>query len=285
MGVLSQSKLLFTAALALVLRGRGQSRRQWAALALISVAASAAAGEGARRGACAAGGASLGVAAALAAAALSGLGAVLSEVVLVVEKRDILCFSAQLSLGGVLVSGLALFLDLRGCGGSPHAGSIFAPWTSWTVIPVLASSVGGILVGVMTKALGSVGKALTVTAALLLSAVLRTATDRRPPSAVLCTATLIAALGVRLYCGPRCACAVPDGSLPPAVGLPSKLQEARLVAVRPGSGSGAVGAVGAARAPGAARFRVALAGPALGWWTTPACSAEWALQKQAPWSP
>ncbi|CAE8646539.1 unnamed protein product, partial [Polarella glacialis] len=202
--VLSQTKLLFTALFALALRGRDQTKQQWQALLLIFIAsASAVIGEGAAsRGPMEASRADVvvGAAAALLGAALSGLGSVLSEDVLVQKQRDVLLFSAELAAGGILVVGVNLLLDLNGDGTRLlHSRDLFALWTPSTLLPVVTLGCGGILVGVVTKAVGSVRKALTVTVGLLLSAAFRTAWLGRPPSLRLCISILLVVAGMRRY--------------------------------------------------------------------------------------
>lgn len=211
--VLIQTKLLFTAVFARILRGRGQSRTQWLALFLIFAASAwAALGAGKpKRQSIETVGFSVGVIASIAGAVFSGFGAVVSEKVLVEQKRDALLFSAELAAGGTLVVFLSLLLDLNG-DGTRLANSnfkLYDHWTPVTCVPVMTCSTGGILVGIITKKLGSVKKALTVTVGLLLSAVLTAVSRGQPPSPEFCAALALVICGIRLYTSCNRATAVP----------------------------------------------------------------------------
>uniref|UniRef100_A0A7S0FN86 Nucleotide-sugar transporter n=1 Tax=Pyrodinium bahamense TaxID=73915 RepID=A0A7S0FN86_9DINO len=223
--VLNQTKLLFTAFFVLVLRGRWQTRQQCLALLLIFAASVLAtvgdAGVG-RHCRCVDTTSDedcfnsdlVGIAAAVAGAMLSGLGAVLSEVVLVQQKRDALLFSAELAVGGMAAVGLNLLLDLNGDGSRWSASGLFALWTPATLLPVTTNALSGILVGVLSKALGSVRKAFVITVGLLLSAALRVVSEGQLPSNSLCGGMVLVIAGVRLYC------AQPTCEEPPAIGPP-----------------------------------------------------------------
>jgi UDP-sugar transporter A1/2/3 len=197
--VLNQTKLLFTAFFVLVFCGKRQSQRQCLGLFLIFVASVLTLTENnAQRTSTMC---TKGVAAAIAGAMLSGLGAVLSEVVLVGKQRNSLLFCAELAVGGVVTVGLILLLDLNGDGSKWSAdGSLFALWTPATWLPVSMNAAGGILVGVLTKALGSVRKAVAITAGVLLAATLQAAADGQLPSPSLCCGIVLVAIGVRLHC-------------------------------------------------------------------------------------
>jgi len=67
---------------------------------------------------------------------------------------------------------------------------------------VVATAVSGVLVGVVTKALGSVRKMFTVTAGLMLSVVIRTVLEGRLPTPQLTTALALVVTGVRMYSEP-----------------------------------------------------------------------------------
>jgi len=197
--VLNQTKLLFTAFFVLVLRGKRQSQRQCLGLLLIFVASVLTVTEGNAHHTptCC----TKGMVAAVAGAMLSGLGAVLSEVVLVGKQRDCLLFCTELAVGGAVTIGFVLLLDLNGDGSKWSAdGSLFALWTPATWLPVSMNAAGGILVGILTKALGSVRKSVAITAGVLLSAALRTIVDGHLPSCSLCWGIVFVAIGVRLHC-------------------------------------------------------------------------------------
>lgn len=203
-GVLNQTKLLFTAFFVFALRGMSQSRQQCFALVFIfaSSVTIALQDKACPDGSCAAD-FLVGTLAAVVGAALAGLGGVLSEVALVQRQRDVLLFSTELSVGGMALVAVNLLLDLNGDGAGLREGdaSILSGWTLWTMLPVATNACGGILVGLVTKALGSIRKAFTVTLGLLLAAILRIVLERQLPSLVLVVASSMAMVGVLVYCG------------------------------------------------------------------------------------
>lgn len=141
-----------------------------------------------------------GVLATLAAAMLSGFAAVLCEDILVKERQSVLLLTAELAMAGLLVIAVNLVLDLNGDGSRMSRSGFFASWTPGTMLPVMAQSAGGILVGALTKAVGSVRKGLVITVGLLLSTLARVFFDGRPLPKSSCFALVLVILGVRLYC-------------------------------------------------------------------------------------
>lgn len=138
----------------------------------------------------------VGVAAALVASALSGLGAVLTEQIMV-KGRDVMLLTAELSSGGIVV--VVILLLCNGDGRKVVEGTFFDSWTCFTWIPIATAALGGILVGVVTKMIGSVRKSMTITFSLLLSALCRTLIDGSLPEPPLCVAILLATAGMRKY--------------------------------------------------------------------------------------
>jgi len=196
--VLNQTKLLFTALFVLVLRGKRQSPSQCIALLLV-FAASMVVSLGDAGAMTASRTTMTGVLAAVAGAMFSGLGAVLSEVVLVHHGRDVRIFGVELAIGGILVIAMNLALDLNGDGTRLRHSGFFSLWTPATMLPVLSQAAAGLLVGALTKVLGSIRKAMVVTIGLLMSSLLRVALEGLPSPSLLFSICLVM-LGVRLYC-------------------------------------------------------------------------------------
>eukprot|EP00403_Amphidinium_massartii_P033829 CAMPEP_0178443520 /NCGR_PEP_ID=MMETSP0689_2-20121128/38948_1 /TAXON_ID=160604 /ORGANISM="Amphidinium massartii, Strain CS-259" /LENGTH=310 /DNA_ID=CAMNT_0020067551 /DNA_START=33 /DNA_END=961 /DNA_ORIENTATION=+ len=199
--VINQSKVLFTAFFLYMLLGITQSMVQLVALMLIflgSVCVSF--GESgslptAHLKARNAEDFAYGLTCALMAAALSGLGSAIAELVLRHQRRDTFLFSAELATYSSAIILLNLVLDWNQDGTRLQRYGFFHLWTFATWLPVLTSALGGISVGMVTKILGSLRKGFAVTAGLILSAFLRWGTSNRPMTPLAITALPLVAVG------------------------------------------------------------------------------------------
>mmetsp|Transcript_65180 Transcript_65180/g.153466 ORF Transcript_65180/g.153466 Transcript_65180/m.153466 type:complete len:350 (+) Transcript_65180:12-1061(+) len=139
----------------------------------------------------------LGVASAICAAIMSALGTVLTEEVLN-KGRNPFLLSAELAVGGIagIAPGIALCLI------SPlndvHPDKTWG-WTAATSIPLITHAGGGILVGVVTKAVGSLNKAIITVVSLLLTGFLKAVVECRCPSAICLVSIFLVAAGLVVY--------------------------------------------------------------------------------------
>ena len=70
----------------------------------------------------------------------------------------------------------------------------FAGWTPATLVPVTWAAIGGVLVGEITKRVGSIAKGFAVVCGLVLTGVLQSVAEGRalPPSRVACLFVIVA---------------------------------------------------------------------------------------------
>ena len=185
--LLNQSKVLSAALMSYLIMGKTQSGGQVVALFLVFAGAAAAVSgrfEGGFDSVSV-----LGTAAALATSALSGLSGSLADLAILKLRKDSFVFTAEMGIVTIGIMSMGFICDfcLRGTqcdiyqiyarGGLFEATGI--SWTSWQpLLPILSASVGGILVGQVTKLVGSVRKGFSVSAGVVLSALLeRSAVD------------------------------------------------------------------------------------------------------------
>ena len=176
---LNQTKLLSTAVFLYTLLRQGQSPPQLLALALLTFAAvllqngSAArsSGGGSARGE----GFQLGVAACIAASALSGLGATLTQMLLQGGGRN--AYQLTLEMSAVTVPFLAADIWARPHTGSGGSAGLLAGWSMGAALPVLVQAFGGVVVGMVTKHLGGIRKGFAIVGGLVLSGVVQSVTD------------------------------------------------------------------------------------------------------------
>jgi len=200
--VLNQSKALFTALFAFLIVGRQQSRMQCAALVLVtlggvlvSVSSRGAAGNaGEQRGR-----STIGVACALLAAALSGLGSGITEWALRRGRRNPFLLSTELAILGCILILASLLLGLTADSEVWRREGLFARWRLLTMVPVLTQSLGGILVGVITKVAGGVQKVLATICGLILSCVLQQVLYGGLPQPSVCVSVPLVAVGIYLH--------------------------------------------------------------------------------------
>lgn len=236
--VVNQTKILFNALFVRVLLGNGQSAVQMVALLFIftaSVLVSLSEGGGDMTDthedfilgiACAAGG-----------AALSGVGSAFTERVLVRNRREPLLFSAELAALSCCSVLLNLLLDLNGDGLLVQKHGLFASWTPSTFVPIMSNAFGGIVVGLVTKRLGSVRKGLAVTCGLILSAFLSVVLMDKPLRPVVALSVPLACAGIFLHVAHTRFAAVFDTLMrwqrrEPAVPLTALKQEAAVARPR-----------------------------------------------------
>jgi solute carrier family 35 (UDP-sugar transporter), member A1/2/3 len=104
----------------------------------------------------------------LAASFISGLAGALSQKNLQsVSGRNAYFFSMELCLGSVLLLSLSLLFSQDGQQIKEHG--FWHEWTAPTFVPIVTNSVGGIIVGLVTKYAGSVRKGFALIFGILLS--------------------------------------------------------------------------------------------------------------------
>lgn len=89
------------------------------------------------------------------------------------SPRNAYLFSMELSVASVILLLVSLILSPSGRTMILSPPTFFSNWTPETLIPVLTNSIGGILVGLVTKHAGSVRKGFTLIFGLLLSGLLQ----------------------------------------------------------------------------------------------------------------
>lgn len=89
------------------------------------------------------------------------------------NPRNAYLFSMELSVASVILLLVSLILSTNGRTIILSPRTFFSNWTPETLIPVLTNSIGGILVGLVTKHAGSVRKGFALIFGLLLSGLLQ----------------------------------------------------------------------------------------------------------------
>jgi len=209
--VLNQSKMLFTAFFVYLLVGRGQSNIQCVALVMVAIAGALVSLGDQSGSSPAAGGLGsqvyYGVAALCLGSMLSGLGAGITERVLIGQKRNNYLLSAEMSFLGIVIASLGLLLgDITPGGGGAEAvvpawreEGLFAKWRPLTVVPVLTQALGGILVGLVTTTTGSVKKGFAIISGLILTCALKSGLAGELPSGKSLVAVPLAAVSIFLH--------------------------------------------------------------------------------------
>ncbi len=202
--LLNQSKVLSGALMGYIILGKVQTRSQLVALLLIFIGAVVAV-TGASQNDLIDSSWS-GVACALTASALSGLSGSLSDAAIQKNYRDSFSFSAELSFFVLITMSVGFIVDfaVRGYesdlytiysrGGILSAAGI-SSFSLTPMIPVLSCSLGGILVGQVTKLVGSVRKGFAVSVGVVLSALI----DRTVLDFSIISALLLALAGVVIH--------------------------------------------------------------------------------------
>lgn len=193
--LLNQSKVLSSALMGYIILGRRQSSLQLYALLLVFFGAVLAVMGSSQNDLIDS--SVTGIICALVASGLSGLSGSLADAAIQDQYGDAIIFSAHISFFVLMTMTIGFFTDflVRGDdsdvyaiytrGGFLSAAGINGSSSLGPLIPILSSSIGGILVGQVTKMVGSVRKGLAVSAGVVLSAFLdRTAVDISIISAV-----------------------------------------------------------------------------------------------------
>jgi UDP-sugar transporter A1/2/3 len=201
--IINQSKMLFTALLVFLLLGRQQSHMQVFALFLLFVAASMVTLSQAKPQSSSelqeSQNVTLGMICIVAASALSGLGAALSEWALQRNKRNSYLFSAEIAVLSFVTVCLNLLLNLNGDGERAATQGLLYQWTLWTVVPSATQGLGGIVVGLITKVSGSVRKGFAVICGLILSSFLQWLIEVKPMPLTVILAVPLVAFSIYLH--------------------------------------------------------------------------------------
>jgi|TARA_B110000259_G_scaffold156635_1_gene178255 UDP-sugar transporter A1/2/3 len=218
---LNQSKLISTAACVYVVFGVRQSRIQMLALAGLLLA-TVLLQEGGKEGK---GGGetgtdastdrsinnqsanqSFGVAAVLAASALSGVASAATQFSLQKLGRTSTALTVEMACAAIPCILLAHFVSLEDSSSAEEFGrALFSGWSAKTFAPVASSALGGIFVGQITKRLGGVAKGFSIVGGLVLTGFAQGMVGNRPISAKHVTALAVVV-----------ACTYAHGTYPPA---------------------------------------------------------------------
>ena len=171
---LNQSKLVSTAACVYFVFGVRQSLAQMLALGGLLVA-----GVILQEGGGVASGAEkdadqtrikfAGVAAVLAASALSGVASTATQFSLQRLRRTSTALTLEMAVAAIP----CLLLAHYGASDLSDRGGFFRGWTASTLVPVVSSALGGIFVGQITKRLGGVAKGFAIVGGLVLTGILQ----------------------------------------------------------------------------------------------------------------
>jgi len=171
---LNQSKLVSTAACVYFVFGVRQSLAQTLALGGLLVA-----GAILQEGGGVASGAEkdadqtrikfAGVAAVLAASALSGVASTATQFSLQRLRRTSTALTLEMAVAAIP----CLLLAHYGASDLSDRGGFFRGWTASTLVPVVSSALGGIFVGQITKRLGGVAKGFAIVGGLVLTGILQ----------------------------------------------------------------------------------------------------------------
>jgi len=167
--LINQIKLLFTALFCYWLLGRPQTKIQIVALLILIFAivllTTDVSDAGHKKNSF-----WFGVVPLLIASTSSGLAAALCQKATQIQKIDSIGFSFELAIYGLII--LLAFLFLGPEAERLHNDGFFLGWTDLTCIPVLATAVGGFIVGEVTKYAGGVKKGIAVLIGMTFTALL-----------------------------------------------------------------------------------------------------------------
>lgn len=134
----------------------------------------------------------------LAASFISGLAGALSQKNLQsVSGRNAYFFSMELCLGSVLLLSMSLWVSQDGQRIREHG--FWNEWTAPTFVPIVTNSVGGIIVGLVTKYAGSVRKGFALIFGILLSGFIQAFLQNESISADHIAGGFLAALSLYLH--------------------------------------------------------------------------------------
>ena len=205
--ILNQTKLLSSAFMGYMILGRIQTRRQIFALFLLFAASVLAVSSNSQTSTKDSANDSFGLFTAIIGSCLSGVSGALSDLAMQKKSRDAFLFSAEISTYVFLTTVIGIIVDYIHNGPSSDlsrihaAGGVLASAgihsiTSPALIPILSAAWGGILVGQVTKRVGSVRKGFAVCAGIVLTAIIE-AGDRQNLHVVF--SILIAIIAVVLH--------------------------------------------------------------------------------------
>lgn len=119
----------------------------------------------------------IGVLCVLTASAISGLSTALTQRALVSGiPRETVFFSAELAIYSILVLLAKEVFYEKGVA----LTSFFSHWTWWTLLPVTANALGGIIIGFVTKYAGGVRKGFALIAGILVTAFAQWVVEGKP---------------------------------------------------------------------------------------------------------
>ena len=104
----------------------------------------------------------------LVASALSGLSGAMCQFALQGSEKLPAMMTLEMAITGVP---MVLLAERVAAGDEFRLSAVYESWTAWALVPVLSSAIGGILVGEITKRLGSIAKGFAVTCGLVLTGV------------------------------------------------------------------------------------------------------------------
>ena len=110
-----------------------------------------------------------GVAAVLAASALSGVASAATQFSLQRLRRTSTALTLEMAVAAIP----CLLLAHYGASDLSDRGGFFRGWTASTLVPVVSSALGGIFVGQITKRLGGVAKGFAIVGGLVLTGILQ----------------------------------------------------------------------------------------------------------------
>ena len=110
-----------------------------------------------------------GVAAVLAASALSGVASAATQFSLQRLRRTSTALTVEMAVAAIP----CLLLAHYGASDLSDRGGFFRGWTASTLVPVVSSALGGIFVGQITKRLGGVAKGFAIVGGLVLTGILQ----------------------------------------------------------------------------------------------------------------
>ena len=171
---LNQSKLVSTAACVYFVFGVRQSLAQMLALGGLLVAGvilqeGGGVASGAEKDADQTRAKVAGVAAVLAASALSGVASAATQFSLQRLRKTSTALTLEMAVAAIP----CLLLAHYGASDLSDRGGFFRGWTASTLVPVVSSALGGIFVGQITKRLGGVAKGFAIVGGLVLTGILQ----------------------------------------------------------------------------------------------------------------
>ncbi|KAJ9177601.1 hypothetical protein P3X46_012804 [Hevea brasiliensis] len=199
--MLNQTKIFFTALFTFIILRQKQSIQQIGALFLLIMAAVLlSVGEGSSKGSSSSNPDQIlfyGIVPVLVASVLSGLASALCQWASQVKKHSSYLMTVEMSIVGSLC--LLVSTTKSPDGEAIRRYGFFHGWTPLTMIPVIANSLGGILVGLVTSHAGGVRKGFVIVSALLVTAMLQFIFEGKPPSLYCLLALPLVIISIAIY--------------------------------------------------------------------------------------